>query len=49
MLAAVCFVGLAFQLAVRGTESIAERGNLTGEFIDSLIPIALVYVIAHYL
>lgn len=48
MLVAVCFVGLAFRLAVRGTESIAERGNLSGEFIDSLIPIALVYVIAHY-
>ena len=48
MLAAVCFVGLAFRLAVRGTESIAERANLSQEFVDSLIPITLVYVIAHY-
>jgi len=39
---------LAFRLAVRGTESIAERPGLSQEFIDSLIPIALVYVIAHY-
>jgi hypothetical protein len=48
LLAAVAFIALAFRLAVRGTESIAERGNLAQEFVDSLIPITLVYVIAHY-
>jgi hypothetical protein len=48
MLACVAFVGLAFRLAVRGTESIADRPNLSPEFVDSLIPIALVYIIAHY-
>ena len=44
MLACVAFVGLAFRLAVRGTESIAEPATLSQEFIDSLIPIALVYI-----
>ncbi len=48
LLACVAFVGLAFRLAVRGTESIADRKDLSREFIDGLIPIALVYVIAHY-
>jgi hypothetical protein len=44
----VAFVGTAFRIAVAGTESIAGRHGLSKEFIDSLIPIALVYVIAHY-
>jgi hypothetical protein len=44
----VAFVGTAFRLAVAGTESIADRPGLSRDFIDSLIPIALVYVIAHY-
>ncbi len=48
MIACVAFVGLAFRLAVAGTESIANRRPLSPDFIDSLVPIALVYVIAHY-
>jgi hypothetical protein len=48
LLAAVAFIALAFRLAVRGTETIAERPNLAKDFVDSLIPITLVYVIAHY-
>lgn len=48
LLVCVAFVGLAFRLAVYGTESIGEKKNLAGEFVDSLIPIALAYVIAHY-
>jgi hypothetical protein len=48
LLLCVAFVGTAFRLAVAGTESIAGRGGLSQDFIDSLIPIALVYVIAHY-
>jgi hypothetical protein len=48
LLLAVAFIALAFRLAVRGTEVISERSNLAQDFIDSLIPITLVYVIAHY-
>jgi hypothetical protein len=48
LLLCVAFVGTAFRLAVAGTESIAGRRGLSQDFIDSLIPIALVYVIAHY-
>jgi hypothetical protein len=48
LLASVAFIALAFRLAVRGTEEIAGSENLAPEFIDSLIPITLVYVIAHY-
>jgi hypothetical protein len=48
MLVCVLFVGLSFRLAIAGTESIGERKGLAPEFVDSLIPIALVYVIAHY-
>jgi hypothetical protein len=45
----VAFVGTAFRLAVGGTESIAGgRRRLSRDFIDSLIPIVFVYVIAHY-
>ena len=48
LLVCVVFVGLAFRLAVAGTETIADRRPLSQEFIDSLIPIAFVYIIAHY-
>jgi hypothetical protein len=48
LLLCVVFVGTAFRLAVAGTESIADRRDLSQDFVDSLIPIALVYVIAHY-
>jgi len=48
LLLAVAFIGTAFLVAVRGTETIAETRNLAQDFVDSLIPITLVYVIAHY-
>jgi hypothetical protein len=48
LILAVAFIGAAFRLAVRGTETIAETSNLAQDFVDSLIPITLVYVIAHY-
>jgi hypothetical protein len=48
LLVCIAFVGLAFRLAVAGTESIADRRPLSQEFVDSLIPIAFVYIIAHY-
>jgi hypothetical protein len=48
LLGAVAFIALAFRLAVRGTEVISERSSLARDFVDSLIPITLVYVIAHY-
>jgi hypothetical protein len=48
LLCAIAFIVLAFRLAVRGTETIAERPSLAQEFIDSLIPITLVYIVAHY-
>jgi hypothetical protein len=48
LIACVAFVGLAFRLAVYGTETIADRRPLSRDFIDSLVPIAFVYIIAHY-
>jgi hypothetical protein len=48
LLLAVAFIGTAFRVAVRGTETISESTNLAQDFVDSLIPITLVYVIAHY-
>ncbi len=48
LLACVTFVGVAFRLATAGTEAITERRDLSRDFIDGLIPIAFVYVIAHY-
>ena len=48
LIACVVFVGVAFRLAVYGTESIAEERPLSKEFIDSLIPIVFVYIVAHY-
>lgn len=48
LVAAVAVVGSAFRLAVVGVERIGERPRLAQEFVSSLLPIALVYVIAHY-
>ncbi len=48
LLACVAFVGVAFRLATAGTETIAGRGGLARDFIDGLVPIAFVYIIAHY-
>jgi hypothetical protein len=48
LLACCAFVGIAFRAATAGTESIAGRRDLSRDFIDGLIPIALVYVVAHY-
>jgi hypothetical protein len=48
LLACCVFVGVAFRLATAGTESIARRGSLARDFIDGLIPIAFVYIVAHY-
>jgi hypothetical protein len=48
LLLAVAFIGTAFRVAVRGTETIAGGNGLARDFVDSLIPITLVYVIAHY-
>ncbi len=48
LIACVAFVGVAFRLATAGTESIAGRSNLSRDFIDGLIPIAFVYILAHY-
>ncbi len=48
LLLCVAFVAVAFRLAAAGTERIAERPGIAPDFVDSLIPIALVYVIAHY-
>jgi hypothetical protein len=48
LILAVAFIGVAFRVAVAGTEAIAETRNLAQDFVDSLIPITLVYVIAHY-
>ena len=44
LLACCAFVALAFRLATAGTESIAGRRSLSRDFIDSLIPIAFVYI-----
>jgi hypothetical protein len=47
--AAVLAVGLAYRLAVLGTEWVSEdEGGLSSDFVWSLVPIALVYVVAHY-
>jgi hypothetical protein len=48
LLVAITVIGLAFRAAIQGTETIAGSRSLTQDFVDSLIPIALVYVIAHY-
>jgi hypothetical protein len=42
------FVGIAFRLATAGTEAISGRHGLAQDFIDGLIPIAFVYIVAHY-
>ena len=46
--AAVAVVGLAYLAAVRAAELTAGRGRLAGDFVASLIPIALAYAVAHY-
>jgi hypothetical protein len=48
LLACCVFVGVAFRLATAGTESIAGRRDLSRDFIDGLVPIAFVYIVAHY-
>jgi hypothetical protein len=42
------FVAVAFRLATAGTESIAGRRGIAQDFVDSLVPIAFVYIVAHY-
>jgi hypothetical protein len=50
LVAAVAIVALAYVLAVELARRIGrERGRLEQAFVGSLIPIALAYVVAHYL
>ncbi|MGH3022847.1 MAG: fenitrothion hydrolase [Gaiellaceae bacterium] len=46
--ALVGFVGLAYIAAVRVVEMLSGRRPLLNEFLPSLLPIALAYVVAHY-
>jgi len=47
--AAVLFVGLAYIGATKAAErTVDSASNLTRQFVYSLVPIALVYAIAHY-
>ena len=47
--AGVLFVASAYLAAVAGAEFVAGRGaSLAGVFVGSLVPIALVYAVAHY-
>ena len=49
LLAAVLFVALAYLLAVAGAQAVAGREiSFEGVFVVSLIPVALVYAVAHY-
>jgi hypothetical protein len=48
LILAVAFIGVAFRTAVGGTELIAERRSLSQDFVPSLLPIAFVYIVAHY-
>ncbi|MGH2995436.1 MAG: hypothetical protein ACRDON_07910 [Gaiellaceae bacterium] len=49
LVAVVVFVGLAYTLAVRAAAALSgERRDLAGEFLASLLPIALAYTVAHY-
>jgi hypothetical protein len=49
LLAAILLVGFAYRAAVAGTAWITEReGPLARDFLPSLVPIAFVYVVAHY-
>lgn len=50
LLAAVLLVALAYLIAVAGAQSVAGRGvSFEGVFVGSLIPIAFVYAVSHYL
>jgi hypothetical protein len=50
LVAAVALVAAAYLGAVAAAESVVGRGaSLAGVFLNSLIPIALVYAVAHYL
>ena len=47
--AAILFVGLAYIGATKAAERTVESSsNLTRQFVYSLVPIALVYAVAHY-
>jgi hypothetical protein len=49
LIGAVALVGLIFLLAVEGARMAARtRRSLSDEFVLSLVPIALAYVVAHY-
>jgi hypothetical protein len=48
LLALVLAVAGAFALAVRAAERLADRHDLAGQFLASLVPIALAYAVAHY-
>jgi hypothetical protein len=49
LVCAVLFVALAYLVAVAGAQAVAGREvSFEGVFVCSLIPIALVYVLAHY-
>lgn len=48
LLAAVLIVAAAYLVAVAAAETVAGQVSLAGAFIGSLIPIALVYAVAHY-
>ena len=49
LLAAIGAVALAYLLAVTSAQTLVGRGvSLPGVFVGSLVPIALVYAVAHY-
>jgi hypothetical protein len=49
LVACVAFVALAFHGATRVAEAMTDADRpLTSEFLQSLVPIALVYAVAHY-
>jgi hypothetical protein len=49
LLAVIAIVALAYIAAMRiAAWAVPYDGDLTGEFIGSLVPIALAYVVAHY-
>ncbi len=49
LLLAVAFVALAYLLAMKAAaRAVRYEGDLSNEFLGSLVPIALAYVVAHY-
>ena len=48
LLASVLFVAAAYLAAVRAAEAVVGRRPLANAFVTSLVPIALVYAVAHY-